>query len=207
MAMCWAGAVSLYCPISNNVSLDSLFIWPHQTAWWQTIEWDLEAPLSFPPTHLVIKTLSGSSRFCEFTSERGGNFLRTYIFVASFKFLNSIPCAISKGSGVHLNKMHANSLTRLLFFQVFGLTELFCLLWCLYYKENGTTNERPLRSNLKEGQQEWILHIKGKGHKKETQNLLEFPKPVEWPLGPPFQIDLPVDEFFFRHKLHLMTTP
>lgn len=85
-----------------------------------------------PPTHLVIKTLSGSSRFCEFTSERGGNFLRTYIFVASFKFLNSIPCAISKGSGVHLNKMHANSLTRLLFFQVFGLTELFCLLWCLY---------------------------------------------------------------------------
>lgn len=40
-AMRWVCAVRLHCQISNNVSLDSCFIWPQQTTWWQTIEWDM----------------------------------------------------------------------------------------------------------------------------------------------------------------------
>lgn len=86
--------------------------------------------------------------------------------------LNSTPPhATTKGSGGHQNKTRANSLTHSL---LFGFLDCFVSVWCLYYKENGTTNERPLRSNLKERRQEWILHIKGKGHKKEKWNLLVY---------------------------------
>lgn len=182
--MCWVCAVRLHCQISNNVSLDSWFIWPQQTAWWQTIEWDMQRS--------QFHQMRGQKK-----KKHASGFLLSPWNVKYSLFLNPDSCSYTALMYVHLNgcsrlwcclcskwkvfctllqnKIHGNSWSCLLVKLQLAKFCLYALIW------RTTANERALRSKGKGNKKKVSFTYKRKRQKRdceiydESQNLWNDP--------------------------------